>query len=225
MNHDQKFHQGWGDLATNSDTGLGFPHLHQSPLWPNTNIFGPQISLWCQEIFRGGQLERAGCHEIFFLRKQQQIKDKAEVVDPGLPICLLTIRFRAVHANSLEEWVSTFGFSLIKVPQSSKLLPPPHLTPSLGQTWCLPSLHLIFPAANKGKQWLLPALMKSPVIHKWKIQCKCKECNYYYHQRSCLLTSELIYRFIIGLDQNGDEATRLNMPLHSCNAQSSPGGQ
>lgn len=38
----------------------------------------------------------------FFLRKQQQIKDKAEVVDPGLPICLLTIRFRAVHANSLE---------------------------------------------------------------------------------------------------------------------------
>lgn len=161
----------------------------------------------------------------FFLRKQQQIKDKAEVVDPGLPICLLTIRFRAVHANSLEEWVSTFGFSLIKVPQSSKLLPPPHLTPSLGQTWCLPSLHLIFPAANKGKQWLLPALMKSPVIHKWKIQCKCKECNYYYHQRSCLLTSELIYRFIIGLDQNGDEATRLNMPLHSCNAQSSPGGQ
>lgn len=49
--HDQKFCQGWGDLATNSDTGLGFPHLRQGPLWPNTHIFGPQSRLWCQETF------------------------------------------------------------------------------------------------------------------------------------------------------------------------------
>lgn len=157
------------------------------PFWPNIYIFGAQSSLWCQ----GTYLQRRSVRKswlwrnVSFGRKQEQIKDKAEAVNPGFPICFLTIRFWAVHANPLERvgqqlWLLLWIWSH----WAPNCCHPPHLTPSLGQMWCLPSLPLIFPAANKGKQWLLPALMKSPVIYWWKIQCKCKECNYYYQQEA-----------------------------------------
>lgn len=87
--------------------------VRDGEIWPRilTQVWGSHISIkgihgqihtfldheaacGAKKLFlRRGQLQGAGCHKMFlFGRKQEQIKDKAEVVNPGLPMCLLILR-------------------------------------------------------------------------------------------------------------------------------------